>query len=86
MPIRTFDIPEELDQFISQSIANGRYRDADELMTAALLNLRCEENDYQEKFSSLKAAIEEGLNGDIVEGDIFEQVRAELGLPLKKSA
>jgi len=86
MPIRTFDIPEELDSFISTTIASGRYVDHDELIKAALLTLQCEERDYDEKLAALKAAINEGMNGDIVEGDVFEQVRAELGLPLRKSA
>lgn len=37
----------------------------------------------QEKLQALRAAIEDGIAGGVYDGDAFNDVRSELGLPLR---
>lgn len=84
MPMRSFDIPDELASFISTSIETERYGNASEVVVAALTLMEHEDQEYKAKLAALRAAIDEGYASGIAEGDVFAQVREELGLPPRR--
>jgi len=85
MPTRTIEIPEKLDSFITASIASGHYENADAVVKTALELLAEEEENNSYKLYELRRAIAEGDASEDVEGDVFEQVRAELGLLARRA-
>ena len=80
MPIQTVELPDEQNRFIAQEIESGHYPDAAAVMRAALRSFERERREYDHKLTALRAAIAEGDTGEVVEGDVFAQVLAELGL------
>lgn len=76
MPIRSFEISQELDTFVTAQVANGAFKDGDRLVSAALTALERGEEDDSWKLFAIEKAIDEGDASGIAEGDVFEQVRA----------
>jgi antitoxin ParD1/3/4 len=80
MPTRNVNLTPELDKFITAKIENGRYENASEVVRAALRGLEREEKEYDAKLAALRRAIAEGDASGIAEGDVFADIRKELGL------
>ena len=79
MPTRNVNLTQELDSFVSRKIDSGRYENASEVVRAALRSLEREEQEYELKLAALRAAIDEGDESGIFEGDPFRYVRAKRG-------
>ena len=83
MSIHSVYIPAELEAFVSEKVQSGRYRSASEVVEEALWNLKDLETSDEQKLRVLREAIAEGEASGIYEGDAFNDVRRELGLPLR---
>ena len=81
MPTRNVNLTDELDRFVLAKVESGRYENASEVIRAALRGLEREEQQYEAKLAALRAAIDEGDQSGIAEGDSFTHVRAKLNLP-----
>jgi antitoxin ParD1/3/4 len=82
MPTRNVSLTKELDQFVAAEVEGGLYANASEVMRAALRLLEKEKQEYEEKMTALRAAIDEGLASGIAEPDVFDRLDAyieELG-------
>lgn len=84
MPTRNVSLTKPLDRFVAKKIASGRYENASEVVRAGLRTLEREEQQYELKLTSLRAAIDESDASDIVRGDAIAQIRKELKLPPHK--
>ena len=84
MPTRNVNLTDELDRFVLQKVASGRYENASEVVRAALRTLEREEQEYEAKLIALRAAIDTGDASGVAEGNPFERVRASLKLPKKR--
>ncbi len=80
MPTRNVNLTEELDRFVGEKLASGRYENASEVVRAGLRLLEREEREYEAKLAALRAAIDEGDASGIAEGFSFEQLMDGLGL------
>ncbi len=83
VPTRNVNLTDELDRFVLEKVATGRYENASEVVRAALRTLEREDQQYQAKLAALRAAIDEGDASGIVAGDTFARVRKTLKLPAK---
>ena len=83
MPTRNVNLTDELDSFVLKKVKSGRYKNASEVVRAALRTLEREEQQYEAKLAALRTAIDEGDASGIAEGDVFERVRKTLDLPTK---
>ena len=83
MPTRNVNLTNELDRFLLEKVATGRYEDASEVVRAALRTLEREEQQHQARLAALRAAIDEGDASGIAEGDAFARVRKTLKLSSK---
>jgi antitoxin ParD1/3/4 len=81
MPTRNVSLTPALDRFIATRVKQGRYENASEVVRAALRTLEREEKQYKARLAALRAAIHEGDASGIAKGDVFTQIRTELGLP-----
>jgi antitoxin ParD1/3/4 len=81
MPTRNVNLTDELDNFVLAKVASGRYENASEVVRAALRSLECEEQEYEAKLATLRAAIDEGDGSGVAEGNVFARVRGKLNLP-----
>ena len=81
MPTRNVNLTDELDRFVLEKVASGRYENASEVVRAALRTLEREEQQYQAKLAALRAAIDEGDASGVAAGDVFARVRKTLKLP-----
>ena len=81
MPTRNVNLTLELDRFVTRKIKTGRYENASEVVRAGLRTLEREEQKHEAKLAALRAAIQEGEESGIAEGDVFAQVRKSLKLP-----
>jgi antitoxin ParD1/3/4 len=81
MPTRNVNLPDKLDQFITDKVASGDYANASEVMRAALRLMERDEQEYEEKLAVLRTAIAEGDASPDAEGDVFEEIREKYGLP-----
>lgn len=79
MPTRNVNLTTELDCFVTDTIASGRYENASEVVRAGLRALEEREQLRQAKLAALRGALEEGEKSGITEGDSFQRVRAQLG-------
>jgi putative addiction module CopG family antidote len=79
MATHTVSLPEELDSFVTASVANGDYPDASAMLQDALRVLEREKRESEAKMKALMEAIEEGEASGIFEGDAFESVKREMG-------
>ena len=88
MPTRNVNLTDELDRFVLEKVASGRYENASEVVRAALRNLDREEREYEAKLAGLRAAIDAGDASGVAEGDAsgvaegnpFARVRKTLNL------
>lgn len=81
MPTRNVNLTDELDRFVTAKVESGRYENASEVVRAGLRSLEREEQEYQVKLSTLRAAIDEGDASGIARGNVFARVRKNLKLP-----
>ncbi len=81
MPTRNVNLTEELDTFVLAKVESGRYENASEVVRAALRTLEREEQQYEAKLATLRAAIDEGDASGIAHGKVFARVRKTLKLP-----
>jgi antitoxin ParD1/3/4 len=75
MPTRNVNLTPELDRFVLSRVESGRYENASEVVRAALRAMEREEQIYEKKLAALRAAIQEGLDSGVFEGDPFEYAR-----------
>jgi putative addiction module CopG family antidote len=68
-------LTEEQGVFVSDLVKSGYYSDVSEVMREALAKMKLED----EKLAALRAAIHEGYESGIFDGDAFESVYTELG-------
>jgi antitoxin ParD1/3/4 len=81
VPTRNVNLTDEIDRFVLEKVASGRYENASEVVrVAALRTLEREEQQYQAKLAALRAAIDEGDTSGVAEGDVFARVRKSLRL------
>jgi antitoxin ParD1/3/4 len=75
------DVTDEVLRLAEAQVAAGRAASIEDVLRAGVdaLELR-EQQRYEEKLSSLRAAIDEGDASGVFEGDAFEYVRAKHGL------
>lgn len=71
------DLPEEVARFAQAQIAAGRFANVDAFITAGMNALK--ERD-EAKLAVVRAAIDEGEESGVAEGDPFARVRARLEL------
>jgi len=69
------------EEFAKPLVEGGRYKNVDEVLTAAIDALRREEADDLAKFNYVRRAIEEGEASGVYEGDVFADLRARHNLP-----
>jgi antitoxin ParD1/3/4 len=84
MPTRNVNLTDELDRFVSEKIASGRYENASEVVRAALRTLEREEKRFEAKLVVLRAAMDEGDAREATEGDSFGRIRKKLQLSKKR--
>ena len=80
MPTRNVNLTDELDSFILSRVESGRYENASEVVRSALRTLERDEQQYEAKLATLRAAIDEGDASGDAEGDVFADVRQSLDL------
>lgn len=80
MPTRNVNLTPQLDRFITATVKRGRYDNASEVVRAALRTLQREEKLHKAQLAALRAAIAEGDSSGLVTGDVFAQIRSELGI------
>jgi antitoxin ParD1/3/4 len=80
VPTRNVNLTDELDRFVLEKVASGRYENASEVVRAALRNLDREEREYEAKLAGLRAAIDAGDASGVAEGNPFARVRETLNL------
>jgi antitoxin ParD1/3/4 len=81
MPTRNVNLTAELDRFVLKKVKSGRYENASEVVRAALRILEREEQQDEAKLAALRAAIDEGDDSGVAEGNVFGRVRKTLNLP-----
>jgi antitoxin ParD1/3/4 len=81
VPTRNVNLTDELDRFVLEKVASGRYENASEVVRAALRTLEREEQQYHAKLAALRAAIDEGDASGVAAGGVFARVRKTLKLP-----
>lgn len=59
MPNRDIDLTEYLDRFIDDTVASGRYKNADEVVHAAIRALQREEQLHEAKLARLAATVDD---------------------------
>jgi antitoxin ParD1/3/4 len=74
-------LTKELDRFVLEKVAGGRYENASEVVRTALRTLEREERQYEAKLAALRTAIDEGDASGVASGDVFRRVRKTLRLP-----
>jgi putative addiction module CopG family antidote len=81
MATSTLNLVGTFEEFAKPLVESGRYKNADEVMTAAMDALMREEADDKAKANFVRRAIEEGEASGVYEGDIFADLRAKYQLP-----
>jgi antitoxin ParD1/3/4 len=83
MPTRNVNLTDELDRFVLAKVESGRYENASEVVRAALRTLEREEQQYEAKLATLRAAIDDGDASGMAKGNVFAGVRSTLKLRSK---
>jgi antitoxin ParD1/3/4 len=78
MPTRVIDLTPELDSIITSRLDFDLYKDANEVISAALRLLKQEEHEFEEKLAVLRAEIQKGLDSGIAEDGVFERIFAHI--------
>jgi antitoxin ParD1/3/4 len=84
MPTRNVNLTHELDRFVAKKVSSGRYENASEVVRAGLRTLEREEQQFEAKLATLRAAIDEGDASGVAKGDGFARVRKTLKLPPRR--
>lgn len=84
MPTRNISLTKQLDRFVAKKIASGRYENASEVIRAGLRTLEREEQQYDAKLRTLRAAIDEGDSSGVASGNVLARVRKTLKLTTAK--
>jgi len=79
------DLTPELDSFITAKIESGSYRDATQVVQAALAFLEREERDDEAKMMAVITAVDAGEASGVAAGDVFGRVRAARELRRQQS-
>jgi antitoxin ParD1/3/4 len=74
MSIHNLQLSDELANFVAARVASGEYPDASAVVSSALRLLEREQREYDEKMVALRAAIQEGLDSGVAEGDVFAEL------------
>jgi len=74
MPTRNVNLTPEMDRFVNNSIASGRFANASEVVRAGLRALEQDEKEDEAKLLALRAAIQAGEDSGIAEGDVFGRI------------
>jgi putative addiction module CopG family antidote len=82
MATETIDLGAEFEKFVAERMKSGRYTRRAQVYEAARSALLQAEADDDLDVEYVKQAIAEGEASGIYEGDVFADVRAELGLPV----
>ena len=80
MPTRNVSLTDELDSYVEQSVQSGHYESASEVIRAAIRELKQSELEDKAKVEGLRAAIQEGFDSGIYEGDVV----AEMGTLIRQ--
>jgi putative addiction module CopG family antidote len=75
VPTLTISLTDEMESFIVNRIDDGRFRDAGEVVQAALMTLQREEREADLRLSRLRASIDEGESSGIADGNAFLRIR-----------
>lgn len=78
MPTRNVNLTDELDRFVADKVASGRYENASEVVRAGLRALEEQERLYETKLARLRSALDEGERSGIAEGNPFARIRSSL--------
>jgi antitoxin ParD1/3/4 len=78
MPTRNVNLTPELDHYVLSRVKSGQFENASEVVRTALRTLEREERLYDAKLAALRAAIDEGDESGVAEGDVFADVRTAL--------
>ena len=84
MPTRNISLTPELDREVSERIESGRYESASDVMRAALRALSHQEREEELRLEALRKKLEASDKSGIFEGDPFDAVYIEFGLPKPK--
>ncbi len=83
MPVLSVEISDEFNALIQKQVASGVFKSPSDVIEASLQLLKEEEEDAPWKLYQLRKAIQEGIDSPDAEGDVFAQIREELGLPAR---
>ena len=78
MPTRNINLTPKMDRFVAARIKKGRYANASEVLRAGLRALEKEELEDRAKLDALRAALIEGEQSGIAQGDVFAEVRERI--------
>jgi antitoxin ParD1/3/4 len=78
MPSRNIHLTKELDEFVADSIENGQYANASEVVRAGLLTLRAQAEIHKAKVEALRSAILHGMDSGVAEGDVIGDLRKHI--------
>ena len=81
MTPHTVHLTSRMERFIASRVADGGFGSTDEVIQAALESFELAERNDEAKLAILRQAIQDGIDSGEAEGDVFAQVREELGLP-----
>ena len=84
MPTRNVNLTKELDGFVAERIASGRYENASEVVRAALRALDRDEQEFEVRLKLLGTALDEGEASGLAAGDVFSRVRKRAALPMRE--
>jgi len=68
MPTRNVSLPDALDAYVEESVQNGQYANASEVIREAIRELRRSELEDRAKVEALRTAIADGLEGPFRDG------------------
>jgi antitoxin ParD1/3/4 len=74
--IESADLPEDIARLAEAQVAAGRFATVEDVVRAGVEALA----QIEQKRAAIRAALEEGEQSGIFEGDAFASVRSELGL------
>ncbi len=80
MPLMSVELPQDLNDFVTNQIAAGHYANSNELFTTAIRNLEMHEQQQQTKVASLRQAIQAGIESGVAKGDVFRRIPGTNGL------
>jgi len=79
-PLTLADLPEDLARFAEAQLATGRFSTIEDILRACMEALaRKQQNDA--KHAAINAALDEGERSGDFDGNAFDSVRRELGVP-----